>query len=370
VRLAVEELNPPVRSGVAGRPLAVISCDSGADPLAAKELASRLVRSVPAIISDGSAETLQIAEATIPAGVLLMAGASTSPELTALPDASPDGSVGLVWRTTPSDVYQGDVLATRMIAEEARDGVYPRVAVLTRDDVYGQGLFAAFADRYLGEATAFLFPPGGDVAHALASAAAFLPDSVLVIGFPEEVVPLIDGARSHAPLTTARWSFTQGARFPELFASVVEPERLQGARGTSPAFANYGSAAYRWFLPQFAGSYGEYASSVVDVTHMFDATMLVAAAADVLLSSGRDVDGTALASLLTRVSDRSLVPLPLDPPHFKQITASLEAVDSTVNVEGASGQLDFDAATGEAKGDIEVWVILDGAFRTIEIVTP
>ena len=36
----------------------------------------------------------------------------------------------------------------------------------------------------------------------------------------------------------------------------------------------------------------------------------------------------------------------------------------------ASGHLDFDPTTGEALGNIEVWEIADGGFRTVKIVSP
>jgi ABC-type branched-subunit amino acid transport system substrate-binding protein len=90
VKLIVDEINPPVQQGVGGRPVRVIACDTSQNADVARDLASLLVsRGVPAIIANGSSETLNVAAVTVPARVLIVTGSAQTPQLTSLP-ASPD----------------------------------------------------------------------------------------------------------------------------------------------------------------------------------------------------------------------------------------------------------------------------------------
>jgi branched-chain amino acid transport system substrate-binding protein len=366
VELAVKELN--LRFGAAGRPLRVIACDTSGNRDAAIALATDLVaRGVPAIISDGSQETIAASQVTIPAGVLLMSGAATAPEIADLPDAAPGGGAGLVWRTTPSDVLQAQVIASELTPPAPPA---PRVAVLARDDAYGQGLSVAFAKAYSGPNEAFAFPADDEVGMALSAAAGYGPDVALVIGFPDDVVRVVNGAGGTAGLGGVEWFFTQGAKFPDLFDRLEDPTAIEGARGTSPATAAFGSDAYLWFAAQYAAAEQVDPSTVVDVTNMFDAAMLLALAAEWSLASEQEITGAGLARGLTHMSggDGALV-VPLDPPNFNKAAAELRA-GRDIDVEGASGHLDFDPASGEAPADIEVWTVQGGKFETEKVVTP
>ena len=63
----------------------------------------------------------------------------------------------------------------------------------------------------------------------------------------------------------------------------------------------------------------------------------------------------------------------LGPSSFSAGVAALQEEDGSIDVEGESGPLDFDAETGEAPGPIEVWrVNADGdGFETVgEPTTP
>lgn len=74
---------------------------------------------------------------TIPAGVLLVSPASTSPAVTALADND------TVFRTVPSDNYQGAALARTLLAQG-----YTSVAVTHLNNDYGVGLANAFRDEF------------------------------------------------------------------------------------------------------------------------------------------------------------------------------------------------------------------------------
>jgi len=225
VDLVATQINPPNQTGVGGTPVRFISCNTGSDTIKAAALASFMITDagVSAIIGDGSGETLAELAVTVPANVLLMTGAATSPALTsAKKTLTADGGVPLLWRTTPSDALQAPVIAKVLLGQIdagasvgvfSPDGGVPFVAVFERNDSYGQGLVDSFKAIYpSGFATApCLFTPSGDVTSAVSMCSGFTPDVVLAIGFADDVSNLINKSASFPQLSSApRWFFTQG----------------------------------------------------------------------------------------------------------------------------------------------------------------
>jgi branched-chain amino acid transport system substrate-binding protein len=367
IAMTLDELNPPARLGVRGRPVRVISCDSQSKSSTAGDLAQYLIgRGVTLILTDGSADTITEAGFSIPAGALLIAGAATSPEITDLPDRVGDAGVGLVWRTTPSDAFQAQVITGELHC----DGGRPSVAVLERNDAYGQGLFAAFTQGYQGcPHQAFAFTPGGDVSAALTGANNYAPDVVLTIGFPDDVLAIMNGSDGMPQLDGARWFFTQGALFAGLFQGVHTPSRLEGVIGTGPAPAPAGFAAQAWFSSQYMGRYQAAPSDIVDMSNIFDAAMLAALATHRAAATSSSPRGVDLALALTHLNERDAGIFPLDPPLFNAVTDALDRGEP-VNIQGASGELDFNDVTGEAPADTEIWTVRDGGFVTVKIVSP
>lgn len=363
--LGVEQLAPPTR-GIRGEAIELLACDTQSSADAAAELAAHLLgQRVSAIFSAGSAETLAAARVTVPAATLLISTSATSPEISDLPDRAPDagpGSPGLVWRTAAPDSFQGAVLAAELI-----DAGTPKVAVLELNDPYGQGLYAAFSRIYpIAQRQAFLYTRGGDVTAALDGAASYQPGVLLIIAFADDATRLAAGARQRPPLTGASLYFTDSARSPQLLSS---PVPLEGAIGTAPAPAMPGSESFQWFDTQYRQRFGRDPLGVSATTNAFDALMITALAAQMAWRPGTPANGTALATVLTRLSARPGKGVALDPPHFNTLVSALETGEA-LDVEGASGALDFDAEKGEAPGRIELWTVRDGGFETLRIVAP
>lgn len=76
----------------------------------------------------------------IPAGVMVVTPAGTSPAITTLSDK------GLVFRTVPSDEYQGQVLARTMLERGTK-----KIAVAYVNNDYGKGFADAFRKEYEGK---------------------------------------------------------------------------------------------------------------------------------------------------------------------------------------------------------------------------
>jgi ABC-type branched-subunit amino acid transport system substrate-binding protein len=175
--LAVDQINDA--GGVLGRKLTVVDGDGGADTMQAS-VDEQLTAGVDVVVNAASSEsTLGVLNQVVAAGVLMVGSAQTAPELSDFADA------GLYYRTAPSDQAQGQVLADRM-SDDGRK----RVAIIARDDAYGQGLAAAVTQRLKDNGgdvvdTAFYNVTQQGFAKQVRAVAASEPDAIVVIGFDE-----------------------------------------------------------------------------------------------------------------------------------------------------------------------------------------
>jgi len=94
---------------------------------------------VQALITTTSSRTLAILEETRPRSVLQISETATSPELTTANDSD------LLFRTAPSDVHQGKVMAKLAAENNAQTAVF----VYCQGDSYGAGLFSEFMKEFI-----------------------------------------------------------------------------------------------------------------------------------------------------------------------------------------------------------------------------
>jgi serine/threonine protein kinase/ABC-type branched-subunit amino acid transport system substrate-binding protein len=362
LELALDEINQ--RDGVAGRAFALRVCDNAGDLGRLKAQARFLVEreGVPALITSWSAHTLVAAGITVPRGVLLMSADATSPEIAALPGAR-DGAPRLVWRTAPSDALEGRAIAD-LLLEAPLFATAKRIAILYQDDPYGQGLAGILASR-LGRAReihSFQYPLRGEIRPLVKRLNDAHPDLTVLIGYPLDETRILNEAANQPNLTRAsghRWFFSDGAKEPTLFAGLVRPEELDGAWGSEPADGAGDEAAS--FQARFAARFGRDPTDQSYAANRYDAMYLLALAA--AHAVGRDglgeVTGARLAEGLARLSSGPRFGLTPD-----QLTAAKAALQAggTIDVAGASGALDFDAATGEAPAEFRLWRVSGTGF--------
>ncbi|MEE3110960.1 MAG: ABC transporter substrate-binding protein, partial [Pseudomonadota bacterium] len=152
-QLAVEQVN--AQGGIlGGQTLAMPSGDTTcSDASAASNAADRMVNSenVTAIVGAlCTGATIAAANnAAIPGGVWMVSPASTAPAVSELDDND------LVFRTVPSDAFQGEMLA-KLLLDKGID--YVAVTFVNND--YGRGLSDAFSAAFTAG--------GGEVAENLA----------------------------------------------------------------------------------------------------------------------------------------------------------------------------------------------------------
>jgi len=181
VDLAVQEID--AGGGVLGKPIINEFGDSGdtKTDLASQTIDSHISKGVQVVIgaaSSGVTSTI-LEKATVQNGLLVISPANTAPSLTTAPDD------GLYFRTAPSDVLQGAVVANEAIGLGLTAG-----ASISRDDPYGNGLREAFVKDFEaagGTITSNLkYDPAAPSFEAeVAEIAAGNPEFVQVVGFDE-----------------------------------------------------------------------------------------------------------------------------------------------------------------------------------------
>jgi ABC-type branched-subunit amino acid transport system substrate-binding protein len=334
VEKAIAEID--AAGGVLGAPITYIEGDSGdtSTDIASQTSDSHIAQGVQAIIGAASSGvTLTVIDKITSNGVLMISPANTAPNLTTYPDND------LYWRVAPSDVLQGAVIAASAI-----DAGIETMAVIARQDAYGEGLAAATAKDfaaaggtvtseilYDGEAASF----EAEVAEIKAGG----PQAVAVIGFEETTkllqemikqgvgpkdlqVYLVDGNIS----TTAYADFPKGT--------------MKGVIATVPT----GEAD----LTAFNESLLEVDPALTDYAYgaqAYDATVLVALAAQ----KAACADGAAIAAELANVAGNGGEVCTTYADCLALIDAGTE-----IDYNGVTGPLDFNQYGDPATATIQV----------------
>ncbi len=371
VALAVDEINSA--GGLGGRKLGLVGCDSGSTPDKAIEAAIYLrdhVR-VPAIVgpatSSATIETFnQVAHA---AGVLHVSPSATSAVITSLQDDD------LLWRTAPSDAFQGAALARYLI-----DQGFERIAIVNRNDAYGTALqetvftaFCALKENEVGqpwcvtdkddtdwniltesydaaEDESSLQVQLDDQVNAVAQLDAFQPEVTVLIAFVDDGISLMKLAGSEEHGHT-RFLLTDGTKDLQL-ASDLPAEVICPAIGTNPAAPS--GEVYKLFESRYAIKWNE--PPGVFTAQAYDAAWLIAYAIAAASRYTSVPTGADLAREMKRMSAGEEIRPGLDGWN-KAVSILATTGDSSIDYEGASGTLQFDPDLGEAGSSIEAWRI-------------
>lgn len=186
VDLAVKEINEA--GGVNGQPVKQIKADSGdGTPNIAPSETDKLLRGgADAIIGAASSSvSLSVIDRITGAGVAQISPANTSTAFDTYDDK------GLYFRTAPSDVLQGSVMANTVLS----DG-YDNVAILARQDSYGEALaenVKKFFEESGGTVVSYKLydPNAANYSAEVNDIAAQDPDALVLIAFDEtkKIVP-------------------------------------------------------------------------------------------------------------------------------------------------------------------------------------
>ncbi|MYB15541.1 MAG: ABC transporter substrate-binding protein [Chloroflexi bacterium] len=352
VRLAAEHVN--AAGGVLdGRMIEILTEDGATSDVISVDAARKLVNveGVSALVGPlSSGITLAIANAvTVPNQVPQISPSATAPSLTLLEDDD------FVFRTAPSDAFQGVVLA-----DLAWELGYRNAAVLFINNAYGQGLADQFAESFAalgGQVTAVAHESGQpSYASELAQASANGPDVLIAVSYPVSAGVYIREAIDSGAADT--FLFVDGSRSEDLIAA-VGAEDLEGAYGTAPgAVDNEGTQRFDAEFAAFAPDAGG-----IFLRESYDAAILFALAIE---AAGSD-DPVAVRDALRAVAGGSGVEIG---PGAAEIARALELLrdGQEINYQGASGPVDLDA-NGDVSGAMEIWKIENGQIVSERVIS-
>ena len=355
VDLAVSEID--AAGGVLGQPVVNEYGDSGdtKTDLASQTVDSHLSKGVQVIIGAASSGvTFTVIDKITSNGVLQISPANTAPSLTDYPDN------GLYFRTAPSDVLQGAVIAT-----VASDLGLTSGATIAREDPYGVGLQDAFVKDFEaagGTITSALTydPAAPDFAAEVAEIAATNPEFVQVVGFEETTKLLQEMIKQGIGpqdvqifLVDGNISTTAYKDFPKDTMTGVIASVPTGDPSVDVEAFNARLLEQDPNLTDFA--YGAQA---------YDATILVALAADYAGCA----DGTAIAAAMPMIANADAGGEACQT--YADCLAIIQA-GGQPNYDGVTGPLDFNEYGDPKAATIDVvQYITNTKFESIEIFGP
>jgi ABC-type branched-subunit amino acid transport system substrate-binding protein len=337
-RLAIAHLNDA--GGVLDKDLELVVRDTATDPDTAASAAEALMSDadiVGVVGAAASGSTVAASAAAVANQKVLISGASTSPDVTDLDDS------GFVFRTVPSDAFQGAVLA-----DVLHDHSHTTAAILHLDNSYGNGLKDVFTAAYTGlghtVTTTRSYPEtaaetvGYDFQADLAAVYAGTPQAIVLIAYFSDAAEFFKTWNTNGGFS-GQWYVTDGAKSADLPVEVGTGV-LDGVIGTAPSLfsADAFDSAYQARFGEVPGLFA---------ANYYDATVLLGLA----IAEAGSTSGTAIRDAMATVAG---------PPGTSVtvggLKAGLDAIDAGTDIdfEGASGPVDFDA-NGDVSGPVELW---------------
>ena len=350
VQMAVDQINEA--GGVNGSDVTLIKKDSGTSEDIARTAANEAIADgVQAILgAAGSGVTLSLTDLLSQNEIVQISGSATSPQLTGFADD------GFLFRTAISDDLQGQVLAKVL-----QDAGVSDVAMMVRNDSYGQGLADSFAGSFSGSVSSRqdYDPAAGNFDAEVSNLASSGSTAFICICFPEEGAVIHQAAFEQGLFDGTSWFYTDGlkeATFPET-AFPDNPGLLAGSLGTFPTSSDDPSVvgALDRFNADYQAAFGEEAGPFA--VQFYDAAMLVMLAAEASDGTGVGIRDAmqAASSGGTKCSLADCLELAADGEDFDYV--------------GATGEIEFDG-NGDPSGALyEVWRFNDaGDFETVEVI--
>ena len=351
VKLAVQEVNKA--GGVNGGKMSLSVGDTGTSPQQGVDAAQKLVgiENVKALIGAlSSGVTIPVASTVSSrVGILQISSASTSPEITKLKDND------FLFRTVPTDAVQGVALA-----QVAKEKKLKNVSIVYVNNDYGKGLADAFAANYK--------KAGGEVRQSIAyeekqasyrgelqRAAKGRADAMLLIGYPEDGIPILKQALEGGFFS--KFVFTDGMKAPEVIKS-IGAKYMNGTFATAPESRGKANEAFK---ANYRKQFGELPPKPF-IDSAYDATMLIALAA----AKAKSDDPKKLRDALRAVAN---------PPGAKILPGEFEkalkllADGKDIDYVGAAGPVNFDT-DGDVAGTYAHWEIKSGKIETIKVFEP
>ncbi|HET7531889.1 MAG TPA: ABC transporter substrate-binding protein [Nocardioidaceae bacterium] len=335
VDLAVQEINDA--GGVLGKPVKSVRADSGdgSPNIAPGETDNLLSAGADVIVGAASSSvSLSVIDKIVNAGVVQISPANTSTAFDTYDDK------GLYFRTAPSDVLQGAVLANTLV----EDG-HQNVAILARQDSYGEAL-ANQVEKVFTESGGTIVAKelyDADVKSQTApinAVAAEDPDAVVLISFEEVKTMIPDMITAGIGPKDKQVYFTDGNTSNYGTGADGFPAgTLEGVKATYPG-------------PEVSGEFKDRLLGVdpklKDFTYgqeSYDATIISALAA----VAAEDDAGTSIGAKMQEVSTGGTKCTAF------QECADLLADGEDIDYDGASGPIEFNDTGSPSAATIGIY---------------
>jgi ABC-type branched-subunit amino acid transport system substrate-binding protein len=366
----LKEFGPAIQNGIilaakqlseAGLTFKLVHEDSETSAIPATNAAKKLVEvdQVVAIIGAlSSGVTIPTAESvTIPAGVIQISPASTSPMITALPT---DKGMDFLFRTCPSDALQG-VVAGRLAAQEIKTA-----SVLFVNNPYGQGLAEEFRKAFTanGGKVLEMVPHDERTAESytaeLKKALSGNPDALAAYSYPQHAKIYCKEAIEFFDYNS--FFFCDGTKSVELI-DALGADNVEGLIGTAPG--SIGGKALDLFNAAYQAEFGE-APPLPFITNAYDAMSVIGLATYAAIQKGLDPNRVSIRNSL-----RDVAGPPGEVIYPGEFTKAFELLDQgkKINYEGAAGSVDFDK-NGDVFTPIEIWMYSGGEIKFIRNESP
>jgi ABC-type branched-subunit amino acid transport system substrate-binding protein len=347
VELAVEDINKA--GGVLGQDVVNVKADSGdgTPDIAGAETDKLLSADADVIVgAAASGVSVTVIDKITSAGVVQFSPANTAAGF----DTAEYDKLGMYFRTAPSDVLQGEILANLIV----EDG-FENVAVMGRQDVYGEGL-SERVKEVLEEKGATV--PAFEIYSADAqnftaevnTIAAAKPDALVMVTF-EEFTKIV-------PQLIAKGIGPQDIQLYMVDGNLADYSQesfdLTGVKGTYPAAASPDED----FLKRLR-AHPSVKSEVVYGPESYDATIISALAA---IAAGSDA-GTAIAEEIPGVTRDGT-----KCTSFEECAQMLEDGED-IDYDGASGPTDMTDSGSLSTGSYDINEYTGNTYKKIDNVS-
>lgn len=337
------------QGGILDGKLVVVTGDSACDPSVAGPAADKLVNTDQVVGIVGAfctGATIGAATAAgIPGGVVMISPSATAPALTTLDDKD------LVFRTAPSDAFQGVKLADLLIQKGIKS-----VALTYVNNDYGKGLADVFKATYTKEGGTI----SADVSHEDGKADYRAELGQLAAGGDKNLVIIAYASGSaHTILQQAveagdfdTYIGVDGVIGDDLLKG-IDPAAVNGHlfATRAGAYTGDGAAAFDKNEAALKNDKGQYDTYVPQA---YDAAFLLALAIEKNGKADRAGLSQALRDVATAPGEKIL------PGEWKKAVELIKA-GKDIDYEGASGPAEFDKA-GDVDGIIVEVDVQDGKF--------
>lgn len=377
--LAIKEAN---MSGLDGRLFGIVHCDYREDEKIDKltsdeavvETAKYLVDDLGAVAIIGPgysslAESLylELQKDTHKTSTLIVSPSATSDSLTNV-DVRDGDKPGLFWRTAPPDSRLGKALAQQMDA----DGITYATVVYVNDS-YGSGLATNVGDNFPGEIDLRGFKgeaaAAADINTIVAELDSRTPaagEAVVFVGAEvAQVVAFLNGAVVYDYFTQddSVKIYLSDAGFNDAVLEQTQELASELYDQVQIAFpsVNTEDLVYKKFKSAYQTEFNDNPDLASYSSHMYDATWLgVYGTVWAYYRREQRLSGIDLAFGLQQVTaDKTAIPVRSDT--FNDIKTEFQA-GRAVNLQGASGNLDYNPETEELKDVTPIfYVIVDGS---------